>query len=253
MPQRNLLRSPLLILALMLLMAWWAYAPGLHGGFLFDDLGSLPALGASGPITHWDTFWRYITSGTADPTGRPLAMLTFLLDARNWPADPLPFKRTNLILHLCNGVLLYALCARLGKLLYIDARRARQAALLGSTLWLLHPLLVSTTLYIVQREAMLVATCVMSGLLLWLYGRQQLIEGRLKTGALWSVCGLGGFALLGTLAKANGVLLPLYALLIEVIVLAPRRPLPTDAARRTHLTLLIALGVIPTVIVLGYL
>ncbi|MGB3460616.1 tetratricopeptide repeat protein [Rhodanobacter lindaniclasticus] len=239
-------------LALVLIATWWAYAPGLHGGFLFDDLGSLPALGASGPVTQWATFWRYITSGTADPTGRPLAMLTFLLDARNWPADPFPFKRTNLILHLCNGVLLYALGTRLGKLLNIDAQRARCAACLTSVMWLLHPLLVSTTLYIVQREAMLVATCVICGLLLWLHGRQQLIEGRLKAGTLWSICGLGGFTLLGSLAKANGVLLPLYALLIEIIVLAPRRPVPTGTARRTHLILLAALAVIPTVVVLGY-
>lgn len=252
MPQRNLFRSPLPILALVLLTAWWAYAPGLHGGFLFDDLGSLPALGASGPVTQWATFWSYITSGTADPTGRPLAMLTFLLDARNWPADPFPFKRTNLVLHLCNGVLLYALCARLGKLLDIGAQRARCAACLACALWLLHPLFVSTTLYIVQREAMLVATCVMAGLLLWLHGREQLVEGRLKAGALWSMCGLGGFTLLGSLAKANGTLLPLYVLLIEIIVLAPRRPALAGAARRTHLALLIALAVVPTIVVLGY-
>jgi len=253
MPQRTLLRSTLPILLLILSAAWWAYAPGLHGGFLFDDLGSLPALGASGPVTHWDTFCRYITSGTADPTGRPLALLSFLLDARNWPASPFPFKRTNLILHLCNGVLLYTLCARLGKLLNIEAGCSRRAALFGSAVWLLHPLLVSTTLYIVQREAMLVATCVMSGLLLWLHGRQRVLEGRLRTGVLWSVCGLGGFTLLGTLAKANGVLLPLYALLIEVIVLAAYRPVPGGVSRRCHLTLLIAFGVVPALMVLGYL
>jgi hypothetical protein len=253
MPQRNLFRSPLPILALVLLTAWWAYAPGLHGGFLFDDLGSLPALGASGPVTHWATFWRYITSGTADPTGRPLAMLTFLLDARNWPADPFSFKRTNVVLHLCNGVLLYALCVRLGKLLDIGAQGARHAACLACALWLLHPLFVSTTLYIVQREAMLVATCVMAGLLLWLHGREQLVEGRLKAGALWSICGLGGLTLLGSLAKANGALLPLYALLVEIIVLTPRRPVPAGAARRVHLALLIALAVVPTIVVLSYI
>ncbi len=242
-----------LLLPVLALVTWWAYAPGLHGGFLFDDFGSLPALGAYGPVTHWATFWRYITSGTADPTGRPLALLTFLLDAHNWPAPPLPFKRTNLILHLANGVLLYALLARLGDLLSIDARRVRLAALLGCSLWLLHPLLVSTTLYIVQREAMLVATFVMSGLLAWLHGRQLVLEGRLKAGSLWSLLGLGGFTLLATLSKANGVLLPLYAVLIELIVLIPRRPIPDGTARRTHQIIMITLGVIPAATVLGYI
>ena len=241
-----------LLLASILLLAGWAYAPGLHGGFLFDDFANLPALGADGPVDHWPTFWRYITSGTADPTGRPLTLLSFLLDAHDWPADPYPFKRTSLFLHLLNGVLLYVLLTRLGRLLELDARRCKLAALLGAALWLLHPLLVSTTLYIVQREAMLPATCVMTGLMLWLHGRQQLVAGKIKTGLSWSVLGLGGFTVLGILAKANGALLPLYALLIEIIVLVPHRPLPVGVARRTYRGVMIALGVIPAVTLLGY-
>lgn len=227
--------------------------PGLHGGFLFDDFANLPALGATGPIDNWPTFWRYLTSGTADPTGRPLTLLTFLLDAHNWPAAPYPFKRTSLILHLLNGVLLYALLTKLGRLLDLDERHCKLAALLGAALWLLHPLLVSATLYIVQREAMLPATCVMAGLLLWLHGRQQLIKGQLKAGTLWSVLGLGGFTLLGVLAKANGALLPLYALLIEVIVLAPRQ-LPTiTTGRRLHRAIMLVFGIVPATAILIYL
>src|SRR5690348_1424798 len=94
------------MLALLLAAAWFSYHPGLAGDFLFDDFGNLPAIGATGPIDHWATFWRYITSGTADPTGRPLTLLSFLLDARDWPASPRPFKITNLLLHILNGALL---------------------------------------------------------------------------------------------------------------------------------------------------
>ena len=54
-------------LAVVLIIAWLAYRPGLSGTFLFDDFGNLPAIGASGPVDNWATFWRYITSGTADP------------------------------------------------------------------------------------------------------------------------------------------------------------------------------------------
>ena len=93
-------------LAGLLLVAWLAYSPGLSGGFLFDDFVNLNAIGATGPVDDWPTFWRYVTSGSADPTGRPLAMLSFLLEARDWPADPHPFLRDNLILHLLNGLLL---------------------------------------------------------------------------------------------------------------------------------------------------
>src|SRR4051812_32137111 len=91
--------------ALILVLAWTAYWPGLSGGFLFDDFANLPSIGAYGPIDNATAFWRYVTSGAADPTGRPLALLSFLVDARSWPADPWPFKRTNVLLHLVNGLL----------------------------------------------------------------------------------------------------------------------------------------------------
>ncbi|QRN54399.1 tetratricopeptide repeat protein [Dyella caseinilytica] len=199
-------------------------APGLHGGFLFDDYGSLPVLGDTGPIHSWATFWRYITSGYADPTGRPLALLSFLLDARDWPAIPFPFKRTNLLLHLLNGGLLALLLRQLGR--HIQNRFAQhdsspidKAALLGASIWLLHPLFVSTTLYIVQREAMLPATFTLIGLLLWLHGRRAIQQGRTTAGLMEIVAGLGGCTSLATLSKANGILLPALALVIEYILL----------------------------------
>src|SRR3546814_817596 len=164
---------PLLALLAITALAVAAYWPGLHGSFLFDDFGNLPAIGATGPIDDWSTFWRYITSGIADPIGRPLTLLTFLIDARDWPADPFPFKRTNLILHLINGGMIYALLTRLGRLLDYDKRRSQTAALMGSAIWMLHPLLVSTTLYIVPREAMLPPTCTIAGLLVWFHGRDR--------------------------------------------------------------------------------
>jgi len=252
MRERSTTIASLLILLLIVLLAMAAYWPGLHGGFLFDDFGNLPALGASGPVDNWPTFWLYITSGTADPTGRPLTLLSFLLDARNWPTDPYPFKRTSLILHLLNGILLYGLLSRLGRMLVGEATRCRIAALVATALWLLHPLLVSTTLYIVQREAMLPATCVLAGLLIWLHGRTQLAAGKLMAGLGWSVLGLGGLTLLGVLAKANGALLPLYALLIEIIVLAPRQRLPAGRMQRAHLVTLFVLAVVPAMAICGY-
>lgn len=244
---------PLLVLLVIVLLTLAAYWPGLHGGFLFDDFINLTALGDTGPVNQWPTFWRYITSGNADMFGRPLTLLSFLLDAHNWPAEPYPFKRTSLILHLLNGVLLYALLARLGQALDIKAPRYRTAALFGTALWLLHPLLVSTTLYIVQREAMLPVTCVLIGLLIWMHGRSQLLAGEIGAGLLWSVVGLGGFTLLAVLAKANGALLPLYALLIEIIVLAPRQRLLIDNGRRTHCALLLVFVVLPVVAIGTYL
>lgn len=228
-------------------LAWLAYRPGLSGGFLFDDFVNLDALGNSGPVDNWHTFWRYITSGTADPLGRPLALLTFLLDAHDWPADPAPFLRTNLLLHLLNGALLFALLRLLGQ--RIDGRRARTdaVALFAAGLWLLHPLFVSTTLYIVQREAMLPATFSLLGLIAYVHGRDRFDAGAGRAGLAWMLGGLAFGTALAMLSKANGILLPMLAWALEATVLraSARRPLP-------HWFRVLALA-LPSLVVLAYL
>lgn len=246
-------RTAMAWLLAIVLVAIAAYRPGLHGGFLFDDFANLPALGSTGAVDNWPTFWRYITSGTADPTGRPLTLLTFLLDAQNWPANPYPFKRTSLILHLINGLLLYGLLAKLGALLNVETPRYRAAALFGAAMWLLHPLLVSTTLYVVQREAMLPATCVLIGLQLWLHGRTQWAANRRLAGLIWSLAGLGGFGLLGILAKGNGALLPIYALLIEFVLLTSRQPFGDGVTQRAYRAFQCIFIFLPAIAICSYL
>lgn len=240
--------------ALILVLAWIVYQPGLSGGFLFDDYANLPAIGAYGPVDNATAFWRYLTSGTADPTGRPLALLSFLIDARTWPADPAPFKRTNVILHLVNGALLFLFLRQLGRTLAGTDDRARVAArwsaVVGAALWVLHPLFVSTTLYIVQREAMLPATFVLLGLIGYLAGRRRAVEGKL--GDVWfAAASIGACTLLATLCKANGVLLPLLAWIVEAILLARAVPVTHIATRSAfRLATRIAL-VAPSVLVLA--
>jgi tetratricopeptide (TPR) repeat protein len=234
---RNRYALPLALLALFAL-ASWALAPGLQGGFLFDDYVNLNALGAYGRVDNAATLARYVTSGSADPIGRPLALLSFLTDARDWPADPYPFKLTNLLLHLLNGSLLFGMLGALGRALRVLPTTARWAAVLGSGLWMLHPLFVSTTLYIVQREAMLPATLSFAAIWCWLAAREVLLgvasppsqpspvnRGRgqsVNSGRspfCWATVALVASVLLGTglatLAKANGLLLPLLLLVIE--------------------------------------
>lgn len=218
-----------LYLACALTLAILAYRPGLTGPFLFDDFANLTALGDWGPLDVPRNLLYYLTSGTADLTGRPIALASFLLDARTWPADPYPFKRTNLLLHLLNGVLLYALLARLGRAVrsaddpHADSREYLAAAL-ASAMWLLHPLFVSTTLYVVQREAMLPATFTLAGLWGLVILRDRAATG--TRGAVWLIIPwLGLFTVLGTLSKANGALLPLLAGVVEIVLLARLQPI----------------------------
>jgi len=234
-----------------------AYAPGLRGDFIFDDFGSLPALGATGPVDNQATFWRYVTSGTADPTGRPLAMASFLIDAHDWPASPYPFKRTNVLLHILNGALLAFLLRSL-----LAARREPGAqatpsddlaSLVGAACWMLHPFLVSTTLYVVQREAMLPATFVLLGLLGWLQGRKWMMVGRIWAGGILIAASLVAGTLLAVMSKANGALLPLLALVIEWTwfprAASPDRRPPSGWYR----VVMIPLAWLPALAIIGYL
>ncbi|MGH8040539.1 MAG: tetratricopeptide repeat protein [Rudaea sp.] len=233
-------------------LTYAVYRHGLHGVFLFDDFANLPALGGYGPVDNWAAFWRYITSGRADPTGRPLALLSFLIDAHNWPADPYPFKFTNLLLHLLNGVLLALLLRRLSRALLGATQRADVAAALGAALWLLHPLFVSTTLYVVQREAMLPATFVLLGLLGWCRGREQAAGGR-NAGVWFAGVAIVACTTLAMACKANGILLPLLAWLIDAIVLAPAQPVADARARRAFAWMRRTVLVLPSLIVLAWL
>jgi tetratricopeptide (TPR) repeat protein len=236
------------VVILLLAVAWLVYRPGLPGDFLFDDFANLPALGATGPVDHWAAFWRYITSGTADPTGRPLSLLTFLIDARDWPAAPYPFKVTNVLLHLLNGALLSAVLLRLGRALHLTAPHAAIGALFGAGAWLLHPLFVSTTLYVVQREAMLPATFVLIGMLGWIAAREMLARGEVVRGLTGMLLASWGCTVLAVLSKANGALLPLLLLLVEWIVLAPHQPAQSPSIERKRQTAVLVLLVLPTLL-----
>ncbi|MCP4299644.1 MAG: hypothetical protein GY783_03600, partial [Gammaproteobacteria bacterium] len=106
--------------AVLFLAATFAYWPGLKGPFVLDDYGSIVELGYLGGVKDWSTFKTFVFGGHGGPTGRPLALLSFLIDANNWPTDPWPFKRTNLVIHLINGALLGVLIARILELLEFD-------------------------------------------------------------------------------------------------------------------------------------
>lgn len=206
--------------ALTLALAWLVYWPGLAGGFLFDDYSNLALLGMYGHVDDWQSFWLYLLSGFSGPTGRPLAHLSFLLDANFWPADPWLFKRTNVLIHLVIGALLFGLLRSLLRAADLPRERAGWIALLAMALWLLHPFWVSTTLYVVQRMAQLAALFTVAGLWLWVAWRRRCPpQGSLR---MWLVAlfAVWGFGLLAVLSKENGALLPAFVLVLEGTILA---------------------------------
>lgn len=207
---------------IVILACIFAYWPGLTGPFMLDDYGSIAALGDRGGVKNWETFKAFVFGGHSGPTGRPLALLSFLIDANNWPADPWPFKRTNLGIHLVNGALLGILTVRILRILRFEKQNARWIALVCAAYWLLHPFLVSTTLYAVQRMAQLSTLFMFAGLLSYLYGRSLLAANATKAYLMMSGS-IGLFTFLAMISKENGILLPLLILVVESTVLASQR------------------------------
>ena len=86
-------------------------------------------------------------------------------------------------------------------------------------LWIVHPIQVSTVLYVVQRMTLLASLFVLLGIVGYLFGRQLHTEGAKATGILlMTVSPLVG-AVLGLLSKENGVLLYAYLGVIELFLL----------------------------------
>jgi tetratricopeptide (TPR) repeat protein len=192
------------------------YWPSLSGPFVFDDAPNLELLGVRGGIDSFDAFVEFVSSAQAGPLGRPLSLASFVADSRTWPADPLPFRITNLLLHLVNGLLVLFL-AKVILALHADRQTAWRLAIICMAIWIIHPLLVSTTAYVIQRMTQLASLFVLTGLLSYLHGRKML-ESQPSRGWAWIVLGMGVSGVLALLSKESGVLLPLYALVIELTV-----------------------------------
>jgi len=232
----------------IMMVAVLVYYPGLAGPFLLDDFGSITPLGDHGGVTDWESFKLFVFGGNAGPTGRPVALLSFLLDANNWPAESWPFKRTNLVIHLINGAVLGILTSLVLKCVAIGGRSNKLIALVATAIWVLHPFLVSTTLYIVQRMAQLSTLFMFAGLALYLYGRLQMAARSTRAYAIMTAA-IGVFTLLAMLSKENGILLPVLVGVTELTVVASQRhKLP--ALNRYWAVIFI---ILPTVIIGLYL
>lgn len=219
---------PYYVFLTSLVAAFLVYRPGLEGTFLFDDFANLDKLGEYNGVRDLDTFKRFILGGIAGPTGRPISLLSFLVNDTHWPSKPYPFKLTNILLHLITGVILFAAMFRLVRLRpdHVDPRLAGWVAGIASASWLLHPFFVSTTLYIVQRMAMLSALFVGLGLLAYIHGR-QLLKHNPRRAYRWMNFAVIVCTLLALFSKENGALLPILILVIEwSIISEPKVGLP---------------------------
>lgn len=202
----------------ILLLTWFIYQPALSGPFMLDDFDNLGAL--KGGVSDSVSLKNYLSNGNAGPLGRPIAKLSFLLDDNAWPSSPESFKRTNLLIHLLTGVFVFCAFRILFKFV-LDQKQSDWFALLISAFFLVHPLQVSTVMYVVQRMTQLSGLFVITGVTFHLYWRSRFDSLEFKHLALMSIT-LIAFTLLAVLSKESGILLPVYLLVTELTVLASK-------------------------------
>lgn len=211
---------PYTLLFLILALTIIGYWNGLNGSFIFDDIPNLTALGDLGGVESWQTFKVYVLGNISGPTGRPLSMLSFLINDNNWPTNPWGFKLTNLQLHLICGLLLVWVNYLLLRAAQWNEADALLPAVLAAGVWMLHPFMVSTTLYVVQRMAILSTLFMLVGIVGYLKGRLWLLEGRRPPShayVLMSASLIFG-TVLAVFSKENGALLPMLVLVIELFL-----------------------------------
>ncbi|HEY6941803.1 hypothetical protein [Dokdonella sp.] len=197
------------------------YAPGLTGGWFFDDFPNI----VRNPDVQPSRFGLSELAGAAlsSPASdlkRPLASLSFMVDAALFGLEPLGWKLTNLVLHLANGWLVFLLARALLEACALRARAiadAGRVAALVAAGWLLLPINLTAVLYVVQRMESLANLFVLLGLLGYVRGRLRM---RSSSGDGFGACvaSLLGATAAGMLAKETAILLPLYAAIVEAVL-----------------------------------
>src|SRR5690625_5686299 len=240
---------PAAVFLAVLAFVGWAYSQALGGTWHFDDswnLGGLEKI--DGP----SSALQFILGGRAGPTGRPVALLSFALQADAWPDRPEAMLAVNIIIHLINGLLVFFVAALLARLTAAahGASAARQLwlAALAASAWVLAPFLASASLMVIQRMTTLSATFLFAAMAVYLFGRMR-VQRRPVQAAVIMTLGAGVGTRLATLTKENGALLPALLLVTELVLLNRLAPTNNQAVRRRNWLML---G-LPTLAVLGYL
>ncbi|MBY5937713.1 tetratricopeptide repeat protein [Marinobacter nauticus] len=219
---------------------------------MFDDFPNLEPLGYWGSVDSLDRFVNFVGSGFSGPTGRPVALASFLLDANTWPAEPYAFKRTSVLFHLLTGCGVFLFLLRFLDQVKLNSAmpsRSALACLCVTALWLFHPYWVSTSLYVIQRMAILSALFGVFSLWGYLGARSEVMSSGYFNGkaVAWTLMA-GVFFVAGVYSKENILILPVCVLVIE-FSLHSRAPVKS----RVWHGLVVFCVVIPSVLLLGYL
>lgn len=123
---------------MFLVIAFLAYQPAWHAGFIWDDddhLTANPAMTAPDGL-------RMIWSSMPVSRYYPLTLTSFWVQQRLWGLDPMPYHLVNIALHVINALLMFLVLRRLRV----------TGALLAALVWLLHPVNVESVAWVTELK-----------------------------------------------------------------------------------------------------
>ncbi|MBL8419216.1 MAG: hypothetical protein JNK92_01140 [Dechloromonas sp.] len=209
----------LLVVVVGLLVTAAIYWPGLHGGFFFDDHANI--LGNRGLVLEeisLRAFQAALQSGISGQFGRPVSQVSFALNNHFSGFNPFAFKFTNLVIHCVNGLLVYVLALQLFRSMR-DRLQETNIGLYGAgvaLLWMVHPIQLSSVLYVVQRMTSLSALFLLIALILHVRARQDGVSSQRV--AILMFFGWAVFWPLSVLSKESGILFPGFVAAYELII-----------------------------------
>ena len=202
------------------------YYPGLSGGFYIDDVMQLQNISFIQNDLSLENILEFIGLFSSGPLKRPVSVLSFLIDSKEWPASPGPFLRTNVVIHLLNALALFILLVKIFTHSAEYKKYRFEIAFLSTAFWLLHPFQVSTVLYIVQRMAMLPVLFTLLGYLAYTDARLKYKDKPNKINIFYLFFSVYFFTILASLSKENGILLLFFIALFEGFIVTKTMKLP---------------------------
>ena len=247
-------RSAALVFAIFFVciaLTAFIYYPGLEGGYYFDDshvLKNNPHI----RVESLDTFSLIRAANSFTAGGRELSMLSFALNHYFFGDSTWWYKFINLVIHCFNGLGLILLARQLvgthpsSLELENGPQFYNYIPILVVALWLVHPINLNPVLYISQRMALLSSFFIIYGLVVYIWARVNIKTTARKLVYLALI--LLVFTSLGYYSKENGVLLPVYAFLVECTLLK----FCTDGQRDRVVMAMFAVGAAAVLILISY-
>lgn len=195
------------------------YINALHNPFIYDDFRTVVENGSIVSV-------RDVSAIVFHEITRPLTNLSFTVDRALWGVEPFGFHLTNLVLHVLNTILVFALASGIGDDMRADATRRipdastrRLPAIVVAGLFAAHPVMTEAVGYVSGRADLLCTALFLAAFVA--------ARARLAGAGLVSLVAVWLFWAAAMMAKETAAVFP-FVLLAFTFVVGPIRRVPTN-------------------------